>query len=117
MATIQSVHLFDPNQVDNASAETLYTVPSTGAYASCFLRDAVVRFANTTAGPVTIKAWAVPSAGSTSDTNTCLPTYNINANSYIDVAIPTIAAGGTIRAQAGSATSISAFALRGNLQY
>lgn len=117
MPTITALPMFDPNQVDNAAPETLYTVPSTGAYASAFLRDAVVRFVNTTAGAVTIKVWAVPSGGSTSDTNTCVSTRSIAANDHYDAYIPMISAGGTIRAQAGAGTSISAFAMKGNLQY
>lgn len=115
--TLEFVHMFDPNQVDNASSEPLYTVPSTGAYSSAILRDSVVRFANTTALPATIKVWAVPSAGSTSDTNTALPTLSIAANDYRDVTIPSILAGGTIFAQAGTANSISALSMRGFLQY
>lgn len=114
MATITFSQLFAPNQVDNATQETLYTVPSTPTVT--ILRNARVRFANTTSGPVTIKVWAVPLGGSVGDDNVCLPTKSVPANDYIDLDVPVIAAGGTIRAQAGAATSITATALDGFLQ-
>lgn len=114
MATISFSQLFAPNQVDNAAPETLLTVASTPS--TIILRNARVRFSNTTAGAVTIKAWAVPSGGSTGDDNTCLPTTSIGANSYLDLDVPVIAAGGTFRAQAGAATSITATALDGFYQ-
>lgn len=112
--TIVFSQLFAPNQVDNAAAETLYTVPATPT--NSILRNGRVRFSNPTAGAVTIKAWAVPSAGSATDTNCILPTVSIAANGFLDVDIPVIAAGGTIQAQAGAATSISATCLDGFVQ-
>jgi hypothetical protein len=111
--TIQFIQLFDPNVV-NSTTETLYTVPSTPT--STILRNARVRFANTTAGAVSITAWAVPSGGSAADATCCLPVVSIAAYGYIDVDVPVIAAGGTIRAQAGAATSITATSLDGFLQ-
>ena len=114
MATITFSQLFAPNQVDNAAVETLYTVPATPS--NTILRNGRVRFANTTSGAVTIKGWAVPSAGSPTDSNVFLPTKSIPANDYIDVDVPVIAAGGMIQAQAGAATSITATAIDGFLQ-
>lgn len=105
--------LFEPNQVDNAAAETLYTVPATPS--TNLLRAGRVRFSNTTAGAVTIKAWAVPSGGSASDTNVCLPSTSISANSYLDLDLPQMKAGDFLQAQAGAATSISAAAIDGIL--
>lgn len=108
MATLTFKQLFAPNQVDNAAPETLYTCP-----ANTITRNLRVRFANTTAGAVTIKAWAVPSAGSAADSNVCLPTYSIGANSYIDVDIPILGGGDFVQAQASAATSITATCLDG----
>ncbi len=105
--------LFDPNVVNDAAPETLYTVPSP---ASSILRNARVRFANTTAGAVTIKVWSVPSGGSAVDGTVCLPEKSIAANDYLDVDIPTLGVGGTIRAQAGAANSITASCLGGFVQ-
>ena len=111
---LQFLQLFAPNQVDNAAPDTLFTMVTTPANA--ILRNARVRFANTTAGAVTVQAWAVPSAGAANDTTVFLPTVSIAANSYIDVDVPVIAAGGTIRAQAGAANSITATAIDGFIQ-
>jgi hypothetical protein len=112
--TIAYSQLFAPNQVNNAAVETLYNVPSSPT--TSILRNARVRFSNTTGGAVTIKAWAVPSAGTAGDDNVFLPTTSINANSYLDIDVPVIAAGGMIQAQAGAATSITATALDGFVQ-
>jgi hypothetical protein len=102
--------LFAPNQVNNASAETLYTVPSSPT--TNILRNGRVRFANTTAGAVTITAWA----GAATDDNCFLPVTSIAAYGFLDTDVPVIAAGGTLRAQAGAATSITATCLDGFIQ-
>ena len=112
--TIQFLQLFNPNQVDNAAPETLYTVPATPT--AIILRNGRIRFSNPTAGAVTIKAWAVPSGGAAADTNCFLPTASIAAAGYLDVDVPVLAAGGFIQAQAGAAASISALCLDGFLQ-
>ena len=106
--------LFEPNLVDNAAAETLYTVPATPS--TTLLRNARVRFSNVTAGAVTIKAWSVPLAGSASDTNVCLPTLSVGANAYVDLDIPLMKAGDFIQAQAGAASSITSAIIDGFLQ-
>lgn len=106
--------LFQPKQVNNAAVDTIYTVPATPN--SNTLRNARLRFANTTAGAVTIKAWAVPSAGASADSNVMLPTKSINANDFIDVDVPTMVAGDIIQAQSGAAASITVHAIDGFLQ-
>ena len=106
--------LFEPNLVDNAAAETLYTVPATPS--TSLLRNARVRFSNVTAGAVTIKAWAVPVSGSATDTNVILPTYSVAANSFLDVDVPLLKAGDFLQAQAGAASSINAQLIDGFLQ-
>lgn len=111
--TIQFISLFPPVQVAT-TPQLLYTVPATPT--ASILRNARVRFANTTGGAVTIEAWSVPSGGSATDVNCCLPETSISANSYLDVDIPVIASGGSIRAKASSASSITATSLDGFLQ-
>ena len=111
MPSILREELFAPEDVDNASADVLITVPSTPT--TTLLINGRVRFTNHTAGAVTITAWAVPSGGSAGTTNICLPSTSIGANSYIDVDVPQIAAGGTFEAQAGAATSITASCIDG----
>jgi hypothetical protein len=65
---------------------------------------------------VTIQAWAVPQSGSSGDGNVCLPETTLAGYAYLDIDIPVIAAGGTIRAQAGAASSITAVSLDGFVQ-
>ena len=106
--------LFAAKQVNNAAADTLFTVPSSPT--ASILRNGRVRFANTTAGAVTIKAWAVPTAGAASDANVILPITSIAANSYIDLDVPIMSAGAFMQAQAGAATSITATHIDGFIQ-
>lgn len=106
--------LFAPKQVNNAAADTLYTVPATPTNST--LRNGMLRFSNTTSGAVTIKAWAVQAAGSAADSNVFLPTTSLNANTYLDTPVPVMAAGGILQAQAGAATSITVTCLDGFVQ-
>lgn len=106
--------LFASKQVNNAAPDTLYTVPA--APNTSLLRNGRIRFVNTSAAAVTIKAWAVPAAGAAADANVFQPTYSIPANGMIDVDVPLLGAGGFIQAQAGTATSITASVLDGFIQ-
>lgn len=111
---ISFFQFFASKQVNNAAADTLFTV---GASPSTNLaRNVRVRFCNTTAGPVTIKAWAVPPAGTAADSNVCLPTTSILANNSLDLDVPVMVAGAFMQAQAGAATSITAEHLDGFVQ-
>lgn len=110
----QFLELFTPNQVDNAAPESLLTVPA--GVATTILRNGLVRFSNTTGNAATIKCWAVPSGGSPTDANVCVPTRTIAANDYFDTAVPVISAGGKFYAQAGTATAITATCLNGFYQ-
>lgn len=98
------VPLFSPQQLGTGAA-TITTVPSSPS--TTFLTGGVVKLANTTAGAVTATLYAVPNAGSPTDTNTFFPTTSIPANTSLDVTVPQIGAGGTIQGKAGAATSIS----------
>jgi hypothetical protein len=106
--------LFASKQVNNAAPDTLFTVPASPT--NTILRNGRIRFANTTAGAVTIKAWAVPAAGTAADSNVCLPTLSLAANTYTDVDLPVLGAGGFVQAQAGTASSITASMLDGFTQ-
>lgn len=106
--------LFASKLVNNAAVDTLFTVPSTPS--SSTLRNCRVRFANVTAVTATIKAWAVPAAGAAGDANVCQPVVSINPNSFIDVDMPVLSAGGFLQAQAGTASSITALVLDGFIQ-
>lgn len=106
MPTITRQQLFAATDVDNVSPETLITVAATPT--TTLLINGRVRFSNHTAGAVAITAWAVPASGSASDANIALPETNIAANSYLDVDVPQLSAGGTFQAQSGAASSITA---------
>lgn len=106
--------LFAPKLVNNAAADTLFTIDA--APTTNLFRNGRVRFSNVTAGPVTIKSWAVPPAGAAADANVYLPTVSIPANSYIDVDIPMVGPGYFVQAQAGAASSIAASSLDGFVQ-
>ena len=112
--TLTFSELFAPTQVDNAAPETLITVPASPA--TSLLRNGRIRFANTTVLAATIKAWAVPTAGSPADGNVCLPTTSVAAMGYIDIDVPFIKAGGTLQAQSGTVSSITATYLDGFIQ-
>jgi len=111
---ITFLQLFAPNIVDNAAPETLFTIPASPG--TNLLRNGRVRFSNYTAGAVTIEAWSVPSGDTEGDDNICLPVTSLPANSYLDLDIPVLAAGGFFSAQAGAATSITATQLDGFIQ-
>jgi hypothetical protein len=106
--------LFGSKQVNNAAPDTLFIAPASPA--NSIVRNARIRFANTTVGAVTVKAWAVPVSGSPGDANVMLPTTSIPANSYIDVDVPALSAGDFVQAQAGAASSITALNIDGFVQ-
>ena len=111
MASITRTVLFASEDVDSASADTLFTVPTSPS--SLILINGRLRFVNHTGGAVTVKAWAVPLSGSALNSNLFLPTTSIGANSYLDVDIPQMGPGAFVQAQAGAATSITAIPLDG----
>lgn len=111
MPSITRVELFTPEDVDNVSPDILISVPTTPN--DSLLINARVRFTNHTGVAVTITGWAVPNGGSAGNTNICLPQTSIGPNSYLDVDVPQIDAGGTFEAQSGAANSITATALDG----
>lgn len=106
--------LFSSKQVNNAAADTLFTLPTSPA--NTILRNGRIRFVNTTNAFVTIKAWAVPNGGANADANVFLPSTSIGVNGYIDVDLPMLDAGSFVQAQAGAANSITAHFIDGFLQ-
>jgi hypothetical protein len=106
--------LFASKQVNNAAADTLFTLPV--APSNVILRNGRLRFVNTTAVFVTIKAWNVPSGGAAADSNVFLPLTSIGPNSEIEADVPIMSAGGFVQAQAGAAASITVHQLEGFTQ-
>lgn len=96
--------LFPPAVLPNAVG-VIYTLAAVPA--SNVLMNGRVRLSNTTAGPVTATLYCAAAAAPSGAGNICLPTISIAANSYIDVDIPVMAAGDTLRGVAGAAASIT----------
>ncbi len=93
-----------------AVAGTLYTVP-----ANLLLRGGRMRLTNTTAGAITVTAYAVPPAGSPAAGNAFVSAKSIAANDYLDIDVPLMPAGATLQALASAGTSITAHMLSGGL--
>lgn len=87
------------------SAGTVYTVPTVPT--ATLLRAARIRLTNTTAVAATASVNIVPVAGTPVAGNSILTAKAVPANDYIDIDVPTMAAGDFISALAGTATSIT----------
>lgn len=106
------IKLFAPLQLANA-AGIIYTCPLSPA--TTVLKNGRVRLANTTGGAVTATLYAVPNAGVPGVTNEFMAAQSIPANSFVDVDVPTLAAGDTLQGLAGAAASITIHELGGVL--
>lgn len=106
--TIQQ--LFAPSQLP-ASVGVLFSMPSTPTTST--LKNARMRLTNTTASPVAATLYADAAATTSSAANCFLSAVSIPANSSIEVDIPTMKAGDTLRGFAGSATSVTAHEMGG----
>ena len=102
---------FPPAQL-GTSAATLFTAPTSPT--STLLRGGRIRFVNTTAGAVTVTAYAVPLAGTASASNAFVSGKTIAANDFLDVDVPIIGPGGFVQALASAATSITAHMISGS---
>lgn len=110
--TVSYTQFFLPTVLGVAAAP-LYTMPTLPA--TSLLRGGRVRFTNTTAGAVTVTAYAVPSGGAVAAGNAFVSGKTIAANDFLDVDVPILGPGGTLQALAGAATSITAHMISGSL--
>lgn len=101
---------FNPT-VLTTTAATLFTVPAVPD--TSLLRGGRVRFTNTTAGAVTVTAYAVPEAGTAADGNTIVKAKSIAANDYLDIDLPLMPKGAFLQALASANTSVTAHAISG----
>lgn len=106
------VQLFAPTVLTTA-ATIIYTMPTSPA--SSILKNGRVRFLNTTAGAITVTAYAVPSGGTPVVGNEFLSAQSIAPGQYWDTDIPVLNAGATFQALASANTSITASELDGVL--
>lgn len=110
--TISYAKFFQPLLLTVAD-QTVYTVPAVPAGVT--LRNARVRLTNFTTADTTAQLFAVPSAGASSTTNTFFYNVTVPHNDYVDVDVPVLAAGDSIHALAGTATSVNIQAMSGGL--
>ena len=104
--------LFQPQQL-LATDGVLYSMPATPATTT--LKNGRVRLTNTTSGAVTATLYAAPSAAASGAGNCFLNAVSIAGNGYLDVDLPTMAAGDTLRGLASSAASITIHEMGGVL--
>jgi hypothetical protein len=102
--------LFGPIQLA-ASVAVLYTMPTSPA--TSVLKNGRVRLTNTSMLAVPVTMHAAPSATASSAANCCLSTVSIPAGGYLDVDIPTLIAGDTLRGFAGTASVVTMHELGG----
>lgn len=94
--------LFDSKVVSN-SADNIFTL------GSGVLRNLVILVTNSTASPVTLDGWVVPSEGSAAQANQFISDYSIAANSTAEIAVPKMVTGDTLTLQAGTANALTVF--------
>jgi hypothetical protein len=107
--TVQVVQMFPPT-VLTATAATLFT--NTG-FAT--LARGRIRFTNTSASPVQVTAYAVPSGATAGATNEFCPALAVLGNSNLDLDVPVLSPGDFIEAFASTASVITALSLDGVL--
>lgn len=104
--------LFTPVQLPNAVA-VLFTMPTLPD--TTVLKNGRVRLTNTSGGAVTVTLYAATSATASGAANCCLNAISIAANNYLDIDLPTLKAGDTLRGFASAATSITMHEIGGVL--
>lgn len=109
--TISYSNFMQPT-VLGAAAATLFTIPSSPG--TTLLRGGRMRLANTTAGPVTVTLYAVPSAGTAGVGNAFVSAKSVAANDILDVDLPIMPAGSYLQGLAGAAASITAHIISGS---
>ena len=112
MPALTIAQLFAPTVLPAAVA-VLYTMPTTPA--SSVLKNGRARLTNTTAGPITVTMYADASGNASAAGNCFLNAVSIAANGYLDVDLPTMKAGDTLRGFASAAASITMHELGGVL--
>lgn len=110
MSSLTIIQLFPPT-VLTTSAATLFIMATSPP--AVVLRNGRIRFTNTTAGPVSVTAYAIQSGGTASASNAFLNGETIAPNSHLDSDIPMLAVSGFVQALASANTSVTATALDG----
>jgi hypothetical protein len=103
--------LFAPVQLGNADA-VLFTMPSTPSTLVC--QNMRVRLTNTDTSPRTVTLNVDAAATGSGVANRCLSAKSIAANDYLDVDIPVMKAGDTLRGLADTAAKVTMHQLSGS---
>jgi hypothetical protein len=106
--------LFAPVQLPAAVA-VLFSMPTAAAQPTAVLKNGRVRLTNTSGAAVPVTLYAAPSATASAAANCCLSAVSVPANNYVDIDIPTMAAGDTLRGFAGTASVITMHEMGGML--
>ncbi len=96
--------LFLPQQLATAAA-VIFTMPASPT--TSILKNGRVRLTNTSAGPVSVTLYADVVGDASGADNCFLNAKSIAQNDFLDVDIPTMGAGDTLRGFASAATSIT----------
>jgi len=105
--------LFQPVQLGVALA-AIFTMPL--APSTVLLRGGRIRLTNTSGVAVATEIDAVPNGGSASAATQLVPTnYTVPANGWVDVDLPTMAAGDILQGKAGTASVITVHFMNGGL--
>lgn len=99
--------LFQPAQL-TTSVAVLFTMPSVGV-----LKNGRVRLTNTSASAVPVTLYSAAASAPSDATTCCLSAVSVGAGGYLDVDIPTMASGDTLRGMAGTAAVITVHEIGG----
>lgn len=102
--------LFPPQQL-TTTATVIFTMPAIPT--TSILKNGRVRLTNTTGAPVSATMYADVAADASGADNCFLNAKSIAGNDFLDVDIPTMAAGDTLRALASAAGSITVHEIGG----
>lgn len=103
--------LFLPQQLPAAVATVIFTMPT--APTTSVLKNGRVRLTNTTGAPVSATMYADVAADVSGADNCFLNAKSIAGNDFLDVDIPTMTTGDTLRAFASAASSITVHEIGG----
>ncbi len=112
MASLTIKQLWVPFELP-ASAAVFYSMDTTPA--TSVLKNGRLRLTNTTAGAVTATLYAAASGTSTGAANCFLNAVSIAANTSLEVDLPTLKAGDTVRGLASAANSITVHEMGGTI--
>ena len=103
--------LWEPNQIDNAANEVIYTATlgaATGPSSSIgVVKNISAVVTNTTAIAATVAVWVIPSGGSAGDSNKLINTESVPAYGRLSFTVPDMSVGDSIEALAGTATALT----------